>query len=250
MSESGPEITPTPVPAVTPVVVTRAAAPPVQPIILRDWPKIVMMIPTLVVSIICGVLISLYPDAPRHDAEFMRVHYVGIVFIVVLALNLTMLLYDLSLRGFVVVALLIITMVLVLFLLNQKMEGRVWKAVFQALSVRLWANAAFYFMFAMVLLFNLAIAWVITRFNYWKVENNEIIIHEGFMHEQERHPTAQARFKLVIEDIIEYGMLGSGKLVFYFGDDATQHELTTVLRVHRKAKRLDELLGRVAVTER
>jgi hypothetical protein len=68
------------------------------------------------------------------------------------------------------------------------------------------------------------------------------------MQEQERHPTAQARFKLVIEDIVEYGMLGAGKLTFYFGDDDTVHNLDTVLFVHKKAKKLDELLGRIAVT--
>ena len=67
---------------------------------------------------------------------------------------------------------------------------------------------------------------------------------------QERHPTAQARFKLVIEDIVEYGILGTGKLVFYFGDDDTEHALPTVLFVHKKAKRLDDLLGRIEVVSR
>lgn len=221
-----------------------------EPVILRDWPKIIMMWPTLLVSLVCGIIMAMYQGTSPPPEDFARIHYVGLVFLIVLAINMTLLLYDLNLRGFVIVALAIIAMVLGLFLLNQQFGGRVWEKIGQALSVRVWANAAFYFMFSLVLLLNLAVAWLITRFNFWKVENNEIIIHEGFMHEQERHPTAQARFRLVVEDIVEYGLLGSGKLVFYFGDSNSERELRTVLFVHRKAKALDELLGRVAIVER
>ncbi|MBI4581343.1 MAG: hypothetical protein HY718_16700 [Planctomycetes bacterium] len=228
----------------------RAASGP-EPVILRSWPKIIMMVPTLIMAVICGLLMALFfAEAPPPAAEFTRAHYVGLFFLLVLAINMTLLLYDLSLRGFIIVALFIIAVILGLFLLNQHVHGKVWTTLGRALSLRVWANSAFYFTLALVLLINLGIAWVITRFNYWKVENNEIIIHQGFMHEQERHPTAQARFTLVIEDIVEYGLMGSGKLVFYFGDDSSQHELTTVLFVHRKAKALDELLGRVAVVEK
>lgn len=231
---------------------TTAAAPRRQmpePVILRSWPKIVMMIPTLIAALICGILSAIYQEPPA-DAGFMGRHYFGLFFLLVLAINLTFLLYDLNLRGFVIITLSVIALVLGLFLLNQQFEGKVWSAIGRALSLRVWANAAFYFTLSMILFFNLAIAWIITRFNYWKVENNEIIIHHGFMQEQERHPTAQARFKMVIEDIVEYGLMGSGKLVFYFGDNDSEHELTTIIRVHRKARQLDELLGRVAVIER
>jgi hypothetical protein len=232
-----------------PIPPAKASTAP-GPVILRSWPKIIMMIPTLLMSIVCGILMAWYGESAPPPTEFANIHYVGLFFLLVLAINMTLLLYDLSLRGFVIVALFIIAVVLGLFLLNQNLQGKVWTSIGRALSFRVWANSAFYFTFSLVLLINLGIAWLITRFNYWRVENNEIIIHEGFMHEQERHPTAQARFKLVIDDIIEYGLFGSGKLVFYFGDNNTQHELTTVLFVHRKAKALDELLGRVAVVEK
>lgn len=250
MTDSLPESTsPTPArPNSTPSAPRPAASAHQSAIILRDWPKIVMMIPTMIAAIICGILMSIYSTPPGDG--FGRIHYVGLLFLVILAINLTMVLYDLSLRGFIIVVLAIIAIVLGLSLLNLRWEGEVWTTIAHALSLRVWANSAFYFTIALILLVNLGIAWIITRFHYWKVENNEIIINTGLMHEQERHPTAQARFKLVIDDIVEYGLMGSGKLVFYFGDNNTQHELTTVLGVHRKAKALDELLGRVAVVER
>jgi hypothetical protein len=230
----------------TPPAPTHPAAP--TAIIIRSWPKIVMMIPTLIVAIICGVLAA-YSAQPQSDAGFSRAHYIGLFFLLVMAINLTLLLYDLSLRGFIIAVLAIVAVVLGLFLLNTRLQT-VWESIGRALSLRVWANSAFYFTFALILLINLGIAWLITRFNYWRVENNEIIIHSGFMHEQERHPTAQARFKMVIDDIVEYGLMGSGRLVFYFSDNNAQHELPTVLGVRRKAKALDELLGRVAVTEK
>ncbi len=235
---------PEPQPAATKASEPVAKSNRAEPLVIRSWPKIVLMWPTLVLSLICGITMS-FLGMPEAGAEFGGRHIIGLIFLVVLGINLTMILYDLNLRGFVIVALLLVTLVLGLFLLDQVFN--VWESLGTALSIKVAANAAFYFFLALILAFNLAIAWVITRFNYWRVEHNEIIIHRGFMHEQERHPTAQARFKLVIEDIVEYGLLGCGKLVFYFGDDDTVHELTTVLFAHNKAKKLDELLGRVAV---
>ena len=223
------------------------AAPRAKRVIIRSWPKIVLMVPTLVMAIGCGVFMGIYGQVePR--ADFTSVHMAGLLFLLVLLLNLTVLLYDLSLRGFMIVGLMIVVLVLALFLISTRHHG-IWKAIGDALSVKVYANSAFYFLFALALLFNLIIAFVMTRFHYWQIENNEIIIHTGFMSEQERHPTAQTRFKLVIEDVVEYALMGSGKLVFYFGDDKTERELATVPFVHRKAKILDDLLGRIAVTE-
>jgi hypothetical protein len=214
-------------------------------VILRSWPKIIMMWPTLLLSIACSILMSTW-KAPADDAEFNTVHLVNLIFLVVLAINLMLLLYDLNLWGFIILLLILAVAILIVFLIG----GSAWQKIGRTLSIKVHANAAFYSLFSIVLIINLMIAWVITRFNYWRVEHNEIIIHRGFMHEQERHPTAQARFTLVIEDIVEYAILGAGTLVFTFADDGTRHELSTVPMAHRQAKKLDALLGRVAVTEK
>lgn len=220
----------------------------VQPVIIRSWPKIIMMTPTLVIALICGIvtLIMGPPAVPPTGFEF--IHAVNLVFLMVLFVNLILLLYDLSLRGFLIVLLSIAVIVLLLFLLDMK-QGGVWEKITKALSLKVYANAAFYFVFVFVLCVNLLIAWVITRFHYWVIERNEIIIHNGFMHEQERHPTAAARFRLQVDDVVEYVLFGAGTLVFSFADDKTERVLTTVLRVRPKAKQLDLLLGRVAVSE-
>lgn len=221
----------------------------VQPVVIRPWPKIIMMLPTLVMAIICGIVTAVTrSDMPKAEEGFLFIHAVNLVFLLVLFVNLILLLYDLSLRGFLIVVLTLVVIVLLLFLLDIK-KGGVWESLEKAVSLRVYANAAFYFVFALVLAVNLIVAWVITRFHYWVVERNEIIIHNGFMHEQQRHPTSTARFKLQIDDVIEYGLFGAGTLVFTFADDRSEHVLSTVLRVRSKAKQLDLLLGRVAVTE-
>lgn len=247
MADSNPSAEKAPMQAAPPTL-APTAPPHIESLVIRSWPKIVLMLPTLFASIVCCIIMGISgPVNP--EREFGGIHYVGLAFLIILGINLTMLLYDLSPKGFILVALLITVLLLTLALINPGAGGTsIWTTLGRHLSVRVVANSAFYFIFSLVLLFNLAIAWVITRFNYWKVEHNEIIIHKGFMHEQERHPTAQARFKLVIEDIVEYGILGSGKIVFYFADDNSHHDLPTVLFVHRKAKQLDELLGRISVT--
>lgn len=224
-------------------------SPLIDRVVLRSWPKIVLMIPTLIAALICGGIMHV-KGTPTEDAAFGFTHLVNLLFLLVLMVNLTVLLYDLNLRGFIIICLLILVVVLAIFLLNHSLQGGAWQAIGKALSVRVFANSSFYFLLSLVLLLNLSIAWVITRFHYWVVERNEIIIYKGFMSEQERHPTAQARFKLVVDDVVEYALLHSGRLVFFFGDSDTQVDLPNVLGIRRKAKILDELLGRIAVTQR
>ncbi len=218
----------------------------VEPLVIRSWPKIVMMLPTFVMALICGV-ISVFNNTEPRD-QFGFIHAVNLAFLLVLFVNLILLLYDLNLRGFLIVVLALVVVALVLLLIDMK-RGGIWATIGKAVSLKVYANAAFYFLFALVLGLNLIIAWIITRFHYWVVERNEIIIHNGFMHEQQRHPTSSARFRLQIDDVIEYGLFGAGKLVFTFADDRSEHVLPTVLRVRSKARQLDLLLGRVAVTD-
>lgn len=218
----------------------------VEPLVIRSWPKIVMMLPTFVMALICGVITVFNNTEPPNQFGF--IHAVNLAFLLVLFANLILLLYDLNLRGFLIVVLALVVVALVLLLIDMK-RGGIWATIEKAISLKVYANAAFYFLFALVLGLNLIIAWIITRFHYWVVERNEIIIHNGFMHEQQRHPTSSARFRLQIDDVIEYGLFGAGKLVFTFADDRSEHVLPTVLRVRSKARQLDLLLGRVAVTD-
>jgi hypothetical protein len=220
----------------------------VRPVVIRSWPKIVMMVPTLIVALICGVVMAMkgMPD-PQRGFSFIY-HGFCLLFLFVLLVNLVLLLYDLSLRGFSIVVLLIIVLGLILYLTQLK-GYHVLEWLQKVLSLQVYANAAFYFLFAFVLLVNIIIAWVITRFHYWVVEHNEIIIHNGFMHEEERHPTSSARYRLQIDDVVEYGLFGAGTLVFTFADDKLERALPTVLGVRKKTKQLDLLLGRVAVVE-
>lgn len=220
---------------------------PIRSIVIRPWPKVVMLLPTFLASVICCVITSV-SDRPAADASVGFLNIMGVVFLMVLAINLTVLLYDLSFRGFLVVVLALLVLILAIFLLNRQEVIREFMG--KVLSVRVYANGAFYGVFSLILLFNLAIAFVITRFHYWIVDHNEIIIHHGFMQEQERHPTSAARFKLQIDDVVEYALFGSGKLIFTFTDEGKDRELSTVLRIRSKARQLDRLLGRVAVTHR
>jgi hypothetical protein len=222
------------------------ATPSDDPLIIRSWPKIVLLLPSFFTALVCGIVVSLLGE-PAEPKQFAGVNICALLFLFVLAINLIMVLYDLSLRGFIIVVLLIVALLLGIGLISNKWEN-VWTTLGEAFSVRVYANPAFYFTFALILLFNLAVAWVITRFNYCKVERNEIIIHRGFMQEQERHPTSQARFKLAIDDVVEWAVLGCGTITFYLGDDDSQHAMPTVILARKKAKRLDHLLGRVAVT--
>ena len=96
----------------TPSQTGPAAEPEIHgSVILRSWPKIIMMWPTLIMSIACAIVMSLYPP-PAVGEPFRMIHLLNLVFLFVLALNLMLLLYDLNLWGFLVLVLIMAVAVL------------------------------------------------------------------------------------------------------------------------------------------
>src|SRR6185369_15284356 len=76
--------TPRPAPTEEPTGMRREA------IVIRSWPKVILMVPTLLVAIICGFAMRTYTP-PLAGSEFQTVHVWGLIFLVVLAVNSVML---------------------------------------------------------------------------------------------------------------------------------------------------------------
>jgi len=64
------------------------------------------MWPTLLLSIACTILMSMWKQ-PAEDAAFNTVHLLNLIFLLVLAVNLMLLLYDLNLWGFLILVLIL-----------------------------------------------------------------------------------------------------------------------------------------------
>ncbi|MFM7316097.1 MAG: hypothetical protein ACKO5E_04065, partial [bacterium] len=114
-------------------------------------------------------------------------------------------------------------------------------------EVYIVANATFYFLFALILMVIYLIVYATRWMDYWEVRPNEIVHNHGPLSDQIRYPTFGLKFDKEIPDILEYMLLGSGRLVFKVPNENRSIVLDNVLWIDRKEKQLMEVLGEMAV---
>jgi len=99
----------------------------------------------------------------------------------------------------------------------------------------------------LILAFILGIILISTRFEYYKIEMNEIYHKTGIFSSAERFPVKSLRFKKEIPDVFEFFLLRAGKFTIMPGQADEVMILPTVLNVNKKEKQLDWLLSHVSV---
>ena len=109
------------------------------------------------------------------------------------------------------------------------------------------ANAAFYFMIAAVIAFIFAIIYVTRWLDYWVILPNEILHHHGPLSDLERYPTMNLKFDKEIPDVLEWAMLGAGRLVLHVPNVEKSLVLDNVLFISRKEEALKRVMSRLEV---
>jgi hypothetical protein len=89
--------------------------------------------------------------------------------------------------------------------------------------------------------------WVNTQFDFWEVRPNELLHHHGIWANMERFAAPSLRIDKEINDLIEYLLLGSGRLVLHPSDERRAIVLDNVFFVNRKEAELTKLLGALQV---
>ena len=75
----------------------------------------------------------------------------------------------------------------------------------------------------------------ITRWlDYWEVLPNEILHHHGPLSDLERFPTMNLKFDKEIPDVLEYALLGAGRLVLHVPNVEKALVLDNVLFINTK----------------
>jgi hypothetical protein len=109
------------------------------------------------------------------------------------------------------------------------------------------ANAQFYLVIATAILINLAVIWVTRYLDYWVILPNEILHNHGPFSDLERFPTTNLKFDKEIPDILEFALLGSGRLVLHIGGNPKAFVLDNVLWIDSKEAELKKIMGRMEV---
>ena len=203
-------------------------------IYLRSYPKIIFFWPLLITSFVLW-MIQAFADEPNS--------VLGYIWFIVFFVNIFVTAFDFSSTKFFVLILAIVVIVLILvFLVLPNFTVSLTNI---QLDVGLpWA---FYMTMTIILVLILGIVIISTRFEYYKVERNEIYHKSGVFSSAERFPVKSLRFKKEIPDVFEFFMLRAGKLTIMPGKADEVMILNTVLNINKKQEQLDWLLSHVSV---
>ena len=160
-------------------------------LIIRNWPKMVFMWPTALMSLVCGLIATFLPSWD---------HFFGGAFLICFTFNLLVITYDFPRSTSLTMLAAIVALVLGVILINQR-YGIVAPLQAWLSSLDLKASADFYYaIFAGMFLLFIGMA-LITRFDYWELTSNELIHHTGLLGNIERFSTGGLKLNTEINDV-------------------------------------------------
>jgi hypothetical protein len=118
------------------------------------------------------------------------------------------------------------------------------------LALRPVANATFFIVFASVLALIYLAVLVSVRFDYWEVRPNELLHHHGILSDLKRYASPNLRVDKEINDVFEYMLLRSGRLILQPSSERRAITLENVPFISQKEKAITAMLGALQVQVR
>ncbi len=205
---------------------------PITEVCLRSFPKIIFFWPLTVVSFVMWLLQMLAPSP---------IAWCGIFWLTLFAINMFIVAFDFSsTKFFVLVLIIVVVVLLVVFLAPGLITG------LPAVSFNPGLTAEFYFIVTIIMAIILGLVILGSRFDYWKIERNEIYHKAGIFSSAERLPTKSLRIKKEITDVFEFFILRAGSITLMPGHGDVIH-LPTVLNINKKQNQIDYLLSHISI---
>jgi len=205
---------------------------PVTEIYLRSYPKVIFFWPMALVSLILWLLQLLVPTP---------VAWYGNVWLIVFFVNMFIVAFDFSSTKFFVLILVVVVVIILLIFLAPDLFSGISGGTFNP-----GLTAEFYGVVTIIMAFVLGLVVLGSRFDYWKIERNEIYHKSGIFSSAERLPTKSLRIRKAIPDVFEFFILRAGSITLMPGQGDVIN-LPTVLNINKKQKQIDALLSYVSV---
>jgi hypothetical protein len=204
----------------------------VNEVFLRSYPKVIFFWPMALFSLVLWLLQMIYPTP---------LAIFGNIWLIVFFVNMFIVAFDFSSTKFFVLILVVVVVVLLLFFLVPGMFATLPGGEFNP-----GLTAEFYFVVTIIMAFVLGLVVLGSRFDYWKIERNEIYHKSGIFSSAERIPTKSLRIKKDIPDVFEFFILRAGSITLMPGHGDVI-PLPTVLNINKKQKQIDFLLSHVSI---
>jgi hypothetical protein len=216
-----------------------------KPIFLISYPKIILLYPTFFAALVAGIVSEFVPE------DGVIAQSLGWIFLWLFALNIVVLSFDFPRTTSLTFFFLVMAAVFGLFLLSNYKPDLFPQFYSVIKQIKPHANSTFYFMFAGILGIIYVFVFTITiRFDYWEVRPNELLHHHGFLASLERFSAPNLRITKEIDDVFEYLLLGSGRLVLHPTNEPRAFVLDNVPFISSKEARITKMLGALQVQVR
>ena len=217
-------------------------------IILISYPKIVFLYPTFLAALAAAIYLTFSSHAL--DAAHRPAVITSTLFLAVFAVNLVVLGFDFPRTTSLTLFFLGAAVAMGLVLLFEYYPEMLPHVTALLARFRPLANAAFYWAFAAVLGVIFACAYVVVHFDYWEVRPNELLHHHGILSNLERFSAPHLRIDKEIDDVFEYLLLRSGRLILQPSSERRAIILDNVPFIERKETQITRMLGALQVQVR
>jgi len=209
-------------------------------IFLRNYSKSIFLFPVLLTSFIFWLIEQFFGQPGNPIAGL------GFIWTLIFFINLITITFDISSGKFFALLLVIIVIILLLIFFLIPATLSMIYIEFQNFEFNIGMTSQFYMVMTMIFTLVLILALIGPRFDYWRLERNEIYHKKGIFIQAERYPTKGLRIKKSIPDILEFFLLRAGSLTLILGKDDIAH-LSTLTNINKKSKQIDYLLSEIEV---
>jgi hypothetical protein len=217
-------------------------------VFLVSYPKVVFLYPVFLAAVVAAIWMEFFsqPLDPGNRAAAI----ISVLFLGLLAVNLVILAFDFPRTTSLTLFFFVAAVVMGLVLLFTVRPG-LWPKITHVLDAfRPLANASFYWAVAGILGAILAAVLLAVRFDYWEVRPNELLHHHGFLSNLERLAAPNLRIDKEINDIFEYLLLRSGRLILQASNERRAIILDNVPFITKKEEDITRMLGALQVQVR
>ena len=205
-------------------------------IILRNFSKGIFFLPLFVLSILFWIIQAFLEELNP---------WLGGIWVVVFFSNFSVTVLDFP--SYRVLILILITVIVVLLVIFFSLIPTLQQEEILVKDFNLGLPAEFYMIMTIILGLILGLIFITTRFDYYKIERNEVYHKKGiFSLSTERFPVRGLRIKKEITDLFEYMLLKAGTFSLIWKDKIVI--LNTVLNIKKKAKQIDDLLSHLQIS--
>jgi hypothetical protein len=255
-------------------------------IYLISYPKVIFLYPSLLAAIVCGLIVLFYGNEDRigqadqapaaqaagneaaegaageaadakADDEAAAVkdrntpaELTTLVFLCILGVNLVVLSFDFPRTTSLTFFFVAVAIFLGLWLLSSRYPGMLPVIGSVVTNLRPFANAQFFGIFAGFMALIYLAVLVTVQFDYWEVRPNELLHHHGLLSDLKRYAAPSLRIDKEINDLFEYMLLRSGRLILHPSSEPRAIVLENVFFINRKEEQITRMLGALQVQVR